>query len=109
MARSWIGLRILACFPCIGLSQSPRALYLYANSSFIQECYECAVVSRKNGGPTRLPPALRHKAQFVYESILAHAITCRDMHVHAVLSLQEARIRSMPEERMARWPHRPDV
>jgi hypothetical protein len=46
---------------------------------------------------------------FAYEYILAHAITCRGMPVHAVLSSQEARIRSMPEERMARWPHRPDV
>ena len=33
-----------------------------------------------------------------YEYSLAHAITCRSMHVHAVLSSKEARIRSMTEE-----------
>ena len=66
-------------------------------------------MSSKNAGQTRLPPALRHKGQFAYEYILAHAITCRGMHVHAVLSLKEARILSMLEERMSRWLHRPDV
>ena len=48
------------------------------------------------------------KGQFPYESILTHASTWRDMHVHGVLSLKEDGIRSMPEERMSRWPHRLD-
>jgi hypothetical protein len=29
--------------------------------------------------------------------------------VHAVLSSQQESILSMTEERMSRWPHRPDV
>ena len=58
---------------------------------------------------TSLLSTLRHKEQFAYESILVHAIPCCSMHVHAVLSLQEACIRSMSEERMARWLHRLDV
>jgi hypothetical protein len=81
----------------------------YANSSFREEGYQCAVVSRQILCQPRLPPALSYKATFAYEYILVHASTCRDMHVHAVLSSKEARIRSMTEERMSRWLHRPDV
>jgi hypothetical protein len=66
-------------------------------------------MSREMAAHPRFMPQLSHKGRFPYESILAHAITCRDMHVHAVLSLKEARIRSMTEERMARWSHRLDV
>ena len=54
-------------------------------------------------------PTLHHKGHFAYEYLLAHAITCRDMHVHAVLSSKEDSILLMTEERMSRWPHRPDV
>ena len=53
--------------------------------------------------------ALIRKAKFPYECLLKRAITCRDMHVHAVLCLKEASILSLPEERMARWPRRPDM
>jgi hypothetical protein len=66
-------------------------------------------MSSKNVAQTGLLPTLHHKVQFPYEYILAHAITCHDMHVHAVLSLQEVSILLMTEERMARWPHRLDV
>ena len=65
-------------------------------------------MSSKNLGQTRFIPALRHKADFAYESIQTHASTWRDMHVHAVLSSQEAGILSTTEERIARWPHRLD-
>jgi len=99
----------LACLPCIVAPRSTGMLFSYANNSLTPECYEYAVVSSKNLWQTRLPAALRHKGQFAYESILAHAITWRGMHVHAVLSLKEARIRSMTEERIAQWPHRLDV
>jgi len=54
-------------------------------------------------------PALHHKGDFAYESLLAHAIPCRGMHVHAVLSSQEARILLTSEERIARWLRRLDV
>ncbi len=57
----------------------------------------------------RPPPQLHHKDWFAYEYILAHAITCRDMHVHAVLSSKEDSILSRTEERRSRWSHRPDV
>ena len=86
-----------------------EARNLYVNCQNAEECYEFTVVSSKNACQIRSSPTLRHKIYFAYGSILAHAIPCRDMHVHAVLSLQEARIRSMSAERMARWPHRPDV
>jgi hypothetical protein len=66
-------------------------------------------MSRQRVAQTRAIPPLMHKTKFAYEYILAHAITCCGMHVHAVLSSQEASILSMTEERMARWPHRPDV
>src|SRR4029453_6821103 len=100
MARSWRGLTIFACLPCIVAPQSTCMLFSYANNLLTQECYEYAIMSRKNAWQTRLPPALRHKATFAYECILAHAITCRGMHVHAVLSSKEDSIRSMTEERM---------
>src|SRR2546429_8198180 len=109
MARSWVGLTILACLPCMGTLQSTEACDSYVNCLETEECYESAVVSSKNVGQTRFPPALRHKERFAYEYLLAHAITWRGMHVHAVLSSQEARILLITEERMARWLHRLDV
>jgi hypothetical protein len=81
----------------------------YENLSFMQERYESVVLSRHRGAQIRSIPTLHHKAKFPYESILAHAITCRDMHVHAVLSSKEESILSMTEERMSRWPHHPDI
>src|SRR4029453_16880701 len=54
-------------------------------------------------------PTLVAFDDFAYEYILAHVITCGGMHVHAVLSSQEDSILSMTEEKMSRWPHRPDV
>src|SRR4029453_17108301 len=109
MARSWVGLTILACLPCMMLLRSSAVHNSYANCSLTRECYRSVRVSSQIVGQTRLPPPLRHKAYFAYEYIPAHAITCRDMHVHAVLSSKEDSILSMTEERMSRWPHRPDV
>jgi hypothetical protein len=68
MARSWVGLTILACLPCMEMLRSREARNLYVNCSNAEECYECAVMSSKNGCQTRLPPALRHKEWFAYES-----------------------------------------
>ena len=59
-------------------------------------------MSSKNADPTRLPPGLRHKGEFAYQYILTHAVTCCDMHVHAVLSSKEDSILLMTEERMSR-------
>jgi hypothetical protein len=42
--------------------------FSYAKRSKTQECYESAVVSSKNLCETRIIPALRHKAQFAYQS-----------------------------------------
>src|SRR5215831_12401761 len=67
MARSWVGLTILACLPCIRIPQSLQSAHSYDKNVRAQECYECVVVSSKNLCPTRLPPILRHKAAFTYE------------------------------------------
>jgi hypothetical protein len=65
MARSWVGLTILACLPCMGTLRSTETRYSYVNWWYKEECYECAAVSSKNLGQTRLPPALHHKALYV--------------------------------------------
>ena len=109
MARSWVGLTIFACLPCIVVPQLLQSVHSYEKSSVAEECYECVIMSSKKTCQTRPPSTLRHKVRFPYEYILAHAITWRGMHVHAVLSLKEARIRSMTEKRIAQWPHRLDV
>src|SRR5262249_45350556 len=67
MARSWVGLTILACLPCMVTLRSREASNSYVNSQNTEECYECAVVSSKNLCPTRSSPTLRHKGQFAYE------------------------------------------
>src|SRR5262249_35099853 len=64
MARSWVGLTILACLPCMGTLQSTEAYYSYVNCLETEECYESVVVSSKKGGQTRLLSALRHKGRF---------------------------------------------
>jgi len=109
LTHSWVGRTLVAGWPCLVGPQSPCVLFSYGNTILTHEYYECAVALSKNLCQTRLPPALHHKKRFAYEYILAHAITCRDMHVHAVLSSKEDSILSMTEERMSRWPHRPDV
>src|SRR5262249_21470516 len=63
MARSWVGLTMLACLPCIGTLQSTEAYYSYVNCLETEECYESAVVSRKNVGQTSLLSTLHHKLQ----------------------------------------------
>ena len=45
-----------------------EARNLYVNCQNAEECYEFTVVSSKNACQTRLPPALRHKHYFPYES-----------------------------------------
>src|SRR5262245_14915005 len=69
MARSWVGLTILACLPCMEILRSREAHDLYVNCQNIEECYEFVVTASKNVCPTRLPPTLRHKAHFPYESL----------------------------------------
>src|SRR5215813_4825210 len=76
MARSWVGLTILACLPCIVAPRSAGCPCSYANSFFIQECYECVVMSSKNPCQTRFPPALRHKGCFPYEYLLTPGRGC---------------------------------
>src|SRR5512145_1798795 len=68
MARSWVGLTILACLPCIRIPQSLQSAHSYDKNVRAQEYYECAVMSRKNLGQTRLPLALHHKADFSKQS-----------------------------------------
>jgi hypothetical protein len=40
MARSWVGLTIVACLPCIVAPWLTRLPFSYAKSVFTQECYE---------------------------------------------------------------------
>src|SRR3989442_10918249 len=63
--------------------RSTKAPYSYVNFSIVEECYESASVSSKNGCPTRLPPALHHKDDFAYKSLC----TCMHMPLHAVHTL----------------------
>src|SRR5437660_10974866 len=67
MARSWVGLTILACLPCMEMLQSIEAHNSYVNCQDAEECYECAIMSSKNLCQTRSTPTLRHKPRFAYE------------------------------------------
>jgi hypothetical protein len=67
MARSWVGLTIFACLPCIVVPQLLQSVHSYEKSSIAEECYECMIMSSKILSHTRLPPGLRHKAFFAYE------------------------------------------
>src|SRR5262245_14934424 len=67
MARSWVGLTILACLPCMVTLRSREASNSYMNSQNTEECYESAVVSSTIASEPRLLPALVHKAEFAYE------------------------------------------
>ena len=109
MARSWVGLTILACLPCIVAPQLLQSVNSYEKISVAEECYECVVMSSKKTCQTRPTSVLRHKADFAYECLLAHDITRRCMHVHAVLSSFKASKLSTTEERRTRWLHRLDV
>src|SRR5215813_1755239 len=86
-----------------------EARHSYMNCENTEECYECAVVSRKMVDQIRSSPTLRHKYFFAYECLRERASTRRCLHVHAVLSSCKARQLSTTEERMPRWLHRPDV
>src|SRR5256885_2228657 len=109
MARSCVGLTILACFPCMGTLRSTETPDSYANSKKTEECYESVLLSSKILLQTRFLPTLRYKEHFAYECLLERAITRRCMHVHAVLSSFKASKLSTTEERMTRWLHRLDV
>src|SRR5439155_18975369 len=109
MARSWVGLTILACLPCMVPLRSTEARYSYANFLTTEECYRLAVVSSKNACQTCSSLTLRHKERFPYECLRECAITCGCMHVHAVLSSFKASKLSTTEERMTRWLHRLDA
>src|SRR5215813_14112427 len=77
MARSWIGLTIFACLPCIMAPQWLQSAHSYEKSSKAGECYETGAVSRKILSQTRLPSALRHKGQFAYECLCREALAMR--------------------------------
>src|SRR5262252_7756190 len=70
MARSWVGRTICACWPCRAMLRLREARHSYMNCENTEECYECAVVSRKMVDKIRSSPTLRHKGQFAYEWLI---------------------------------------
>ena len=67
MARSWVGRTIFACWPCMAMRRLREARHSYMNCANTEECYECAVVSRKMVEQISSSPTLRHKELFPYE------------------------------------------
>src|SRR5262249_55035981 len=67
MARSWVGRTIFACWPCMAMLRLRETRHSYMNCENTEECYECAVVSRKMVDQIRSSPTLRHKGGFAYE------------------------------------------
>ena len=67
MDRSWVGRTIFACWPCMAMLRLREARHSYMNCENTEECYECAVVSRKMVDQIRSSPTLRHKGLFAYE------------------------------------------
>jgi len=61
MARSWVGLTMVACLPCMEMLWSREAHNSYVNCQKTEECYEYAVMSGKNLCQIRVIPLLRHK------------------------------------------------
>src|SRR5262245_16492429 len=74
MARSWVGRTIFACWPCMAMLRLREARHSYMNCENTEECYECAVVSRKMVDPIRSSPTLRHKGFFAYQSSAPSAV-----------------------------------
>src|SRR5215510_1402253 len=72
MARSWVRRTIFACWPCMAMRRLREARHSYMNCANTEECYECAVVSRKMVEQIRSSPTLPHKAEFAYEWLLAY-------------------------------------
>src|SRR5262245_31256552 len=70
MTRSWVGRTIFACWPCMAMRRLREARHSYMNCENTEECYECAVVSRKMVDQIRSSPTLRYKGQFAYECLL---------------------------------------
>src|SRR5215470_139614 len=64
MARSWVGRTIFACWPCMAMLRLREARHSYMNCANTEECYECAVVSRKMVDKIRSSPTPRHKVHF---------------------------------------------
>ena len=67
MARAWVGLTMVVCLPCMEMLRSREAHNSYVNCQKSEECYEYAIMSRKNLWQPRLPPTLRHKGDFAYQ------------------------------------------
>jgi hypothetical protein len=65
LARSCVGLAIVACFSCMETCRSTEAHDSYANEEIKIESYESALLSRKIVCQTRPPPTLVHKAPFL--------------------------------------------
>jgi hypothetical protein len=61
IARSWVGRTIFACWPYMARLRLREARHSYMNCEKTEECYECAVVSRKMVDQTRFIPILHHK------------------------------------------------
>src|SRR5262249_22373550 len=67
MARSWVGLTILACLPCMEMLRSREARHWYVNFQYAGECYDGTGVSSKNSCQIRPGPPLHHKISFAYQ------------------------------------------
>ena len=67
MARSWVGLTMVVCLPCMAMLRSREAHNSYVNCQKTEECYEYAIMSRKNLWQARPTPTLHHKGHFAYE------------------------------------------
>src|SRR5215510_14197650 len=77
MARSWVGRTIFACWPCMAMLLWREARHSYMNCENTEECYECAVMSRKMVDQIRSSPTLRHKAPFAYEWVCGSLVDAR--------------------------------
>src|SRR5262245_33219140 len=77
MARSCVGLTILACLPCMVSLRWTAACNSYSNYLLEGKYYEYTLVSSKNVSQTRLLPVLRHKGQFPYEWVCGSLVDAR--------------------------------
>src|SRR5713101_8776461 len=76
MARSWVGLTIVAGLPCMVPLRWTVARDSYANYSLREKYYQPGAVSSQMVCQIRPPPQLLHKGCFPYECMLWHACTC---------------------------------
>ena len=84
MARSWVGRTIFACWPCMAMRRLREARHSYMNCANTEECYECAVVSRKMVEQIRSSPTLRHKVYFAVQGHSHYASAMRGQFSHCI-------------------------